>query len=549
MGKAGRAPTRVVCLGGGYAAAWLSRALRGAIRKGEVELTVVSRDNYHTFHGFIGEMLTGKIQPGQITSPARRVFPPAKFHCAEIEAVDVERRLVTTSRPLDGRETVLPYDHLVLALGSTDDLSRYPGLAEHAHKLKTYWDCFRTRNHLLSMMELAEHEADPVERRRLLTFVVAGGGYGGVEVAAELNDWARRLVRKEYPHVDPAEVRVVLVHAGDHVLPELKQVQPKLQAWAQRYLEGTELELRLNTRLAAATPEEVVLSSGERIPARTLINCAGTAAWPLLDTLPFPRDERGRLVCDAFTRVQGAENVWAAGDCAAVPHPKGGTAPPLGIWAMTVGRRVGLNILRQLRGRPLAPYGFTGLGDACSLGRGRAVAHVRGIRVYGFPAWLIWRAFLLYFVPSRDRKLRLVADWLLGPFIGRDVVNPRAEAPPTMQREIYEAGQTIVRQGDVGRRLYLVTGGEVEVVQEEAGREQVLATLGPGSHFGERAVFRNVRRTATVRARTRVELVSLGGHAAVTLAGEGALAPSLRETPRPGTMQVLDSHHVHESVR
>lgn len=525
-----------MCLGGGYAAAWLAKSLRGAIREGGVELTVVSRDNYHTFHGFIGEMLTGKIQPGQITSPARRIFPPARFHCAEIESVDVARRLVTTSRPLDGRQTVLEYDHLVVAIGSTDDLSRYPGLAEHAFRLKTYWDCFRARNHLLSMMELAEQEPDRLERRRLLTFVVAGGNYGGVEVAAELNDWTRRLVRKEYPHIDPADVRVMLVHAGDRILPELAQVQPKLQRWAERYLATTELEIRLETRVTAATPEEVVLSTGERIATRTLINCAGTAAWPLLDALPFPRDDRGRLVCDAFARVAGTDRVWAAGDCAAVPHPAGGTVPPLGIWAMTVGRRVGKNILRQLAGRPLQAYAFTGLGDACSLGRRRAVSHLRGVRMYGLPAWIAWRGFLLYFVPSWDRKLRLLADWLLAPLVGRDVVNPRAEEPPAMQRELYEPGQAIVRQGEIGRRLYLVTSGEVEVVhRDDGGAERVVAVLGAGSHFGERAVFRHVRRTATVRARTRVELVSLGGHAAVSLAAGGALVRELRETPRAGT--------------
>jgi len=534
------APTRVVCLGGGFSAIYLSRVLRPAIRRGEVELTVVSRENFHTFHGFIAEMLTGKLQPEQILSPARRMFPPARFHCAEIESVDLERRVVTTSRALDGKQFLLPYDHLVVGLGSADDNSRYPGLAEHALKLKTYWDCFRTRNHLLTMLELAEIEPDPAERRRLLSFVIAGGNYGGIEVAAELNDWARGLVKKEYRHVDPAEVSVTVVHSGDRILPELGAHQPKLQAWAQRYLVQCGVTLKCNTRVAAATADEVHLSSGERIQTRTVITCTGLAMPPLLDTLPFERDERGRLVTDEFARVRGQERIWASGDCAAVPHPDGGTCPPLAIFAMMVGRNIGENVLHTVRGQPLRPYSYVGLGDACTLGRRRAVGHVKGIRIYGFPAWLTWRAFLLRFVPTWDRKVRMLVDFLLWPVLGRDVVNPRIDLRTGMRRELFEPGQDVVREGDVGHRLFMILSGEVDVIRRDPdGRDAVVATLGPGSHFGERAVFQNVRRTATVRARSRVELVSLGRQEAATLAAAAPpLQDALRHTPRPGSVGV-----------
>jgi NADH:ubiquinone reductase (H+-translocating) len=390
-GRAGPTPPRVVCLGGGYVALFLVKALRRAVRRGEVDLTIVSRNNFHTFHGFVPEMLGNRIQAGQIISPARRLFSPARFHNAHVEAIDVGRRVVTTSRRLDGRQFELPYDHLVLGLGARDDLERYPGLAEHALTLTDYSGSLKARNHIIAAMEMAAIETDPRERARLLTFVVVGGGYGGVEVATELDDYLRGLTRRDFPTVAATEIRVVLVYSGDRLLGELEARQPKLQRWAERFIrERTGIELRPGRRVTAATPTDAVLDDGERLPTRTLISCTGTAQSPLFDTLPYDRDARGRLVTDVFVRVVGATDVWAGGDCAAVPHPRGGTNPPLAIFAMATGWRIGRNILRTIRGESPRPYRFTELGDACALGRRRAVAHVRGIRVTGFPAWLLW---------------------------------------------------------------------------------------------------------------------------------------------------------------
>jgi NADH dehydrogenase len=508
---------RIVCLGGGYAAMYLARRFKGAINRGEVEVTIVSRDNFHTFHGFVAEMLTGRIQPGQITSPARRIFPPAHFHNAEVESIDVKRKVIVTSRLLDGKQQEVEYDHLVLALGSVDDLSRYPGIAQHTLRLKTYWDCFKVRNHLLSMLEAAEIEEDPAERKRLLTFMIVGANFGGIEVATEMQDYFQKLARKEYPRIHPEEVRVICVHSGEQILPELGKSQPKLVRYAERVLASSGIEIKLKTRIAAATPEEAILDSGERVPTRTIISCAGNALSPLLDTLPYERDDRGRLITDENCRVKGTEDVWAAGDCAAVPHPKGGTCPMVAIFAMMAGKHIAANILRVVAGKSPKKFTFTGLGDACSLGRRKAVTHVKGIRVYGLLAWVIWRAFFIYFVPTWDRKIRIMFDWFITPFVGRDIVNMRMAEPYGMRREHYEPGQVIVKQGAVGQQVYVIFEGEAEVVRESPDGDQVLTRLGAGDHFGEVAVFERRRRTATVRALTRVELISLGQAEALAL--------------------------------
>jgi NADH dehydrogenase len=503
-------PTRVVCLGGGHGALKVAKKLRPAIRRGLVDATFIDRDNFAVFHGFIHEMLCGKLQPSHIANPARRVFPPANFHNAEIEKIDLDAQTVTTSRALDGRQYVLPYDHLVLMLGSNDDLSRYAGTAEHAQKLKTYWDCFKCRNHIIGMMEMAAIETDPIERRRLLTFIVVGGNFGGTEVASELQEYLQLLTKTEYPSIRPEEPKVILVHSGDRILPELRQHHEPLITWAEKFLATSGLEFRFNTKVAAATPEEVVLSSGERISTRTIISCSGTAPSPLLEGLALQRDERGRVMVDEYMRAVGRTNIWAGGDCAAVPHPKGGNCPPLAVYAMTQGQQIAKNIAATVEGKNLKPYRFTGIGDACSLGRRRAVAHIKGIRFTGLVAWIAWRLILLSFVESRDRKVRIFIDWLLWPILGRDAINIRMDEPYGIRRQHYEPGQEIIREGEIGRRMYIIWEGEVEVSHTGPSGREVLATLGRGQHFGEIAVFQDARRTATVHARTKVELLSVG---------------------------------------
>jgi NADH dehydrogenase len=218
-----------------------------------------------------------------------------------------------------------------------------------------------------------------------------------------------------------------------------------------------------------------------------------------------------------------------------VPHPQGGTCPPLAIFARTAGRQIAANIERGIEGRPLDPYRFAGIGDACTVGRRRAVAHLKGIRLTGVPAWVIWRLMGLSFVPLLDRKMRLVADWLLWPIVGRDLINVRSDESFGLTRQHYEPGQDIVRQGDIGHCLYVIWKGEVDVLRQTASGIERLATLGPGRHFGEVAVFERIRRTATVRARTPVEVLSIGRSESLALSALPSFSGQVRATPVSGS--------------
>lgn len=508
-------PTRILILGGGYVAIFACRALRKAINRGEVEVTVVSKENYHVWHGYVSEMITGRIAAGQILSPARRIFTPARVHVAEIEAIDLHEQQVITSRQLDGRQYKLEYDQLILALGSAEHLDAYPGLAEHGFRLKSYDDCFRLKNHILKMFEMADIETDPAERRRLLTFFVAGGGYAGTELAGELADYVRLLTNREYKHIRRDECRVVLVQSGPHILPELYGSKgsaagyagsfPKLVEFATRHLKRLGVEVMTETRVAYCTPNEVGLSDGQRIPTRTIVSAVGTKPAPILDGLPLPRGDRGRVATEPSMRVVGYENVWAGGDCAAVPHVSGGTCPPVGTYAMEMGTHIGKNILRQLGGQGIKPFTWPGLGQVVSIGGRTAVGEIKGIQFKGLLCWLMWRAISYYYFPSWDRKLRLLADWLIWPLVGRDIVEMSVDDGDDYEihNHIYQPGEIILEAGHVSRYIYLITEGEVEVVKASGER----AVMGAGSYFG--ATQRSRRMQETVVARGVVKAVTV----------------------------------------
>lgn len=505
-------------LGGGYVAIYLARASKRAIKAGDLRCTVVNRSNSQAFHGFVGEMVTGRVSPSHICSPARRLFPPAQVHVAEIQRIDLGNRVVTTARSIDGTRATLDYDQLVLCLGTVDRTEAYPGLAEHAYRLKTYPDCLRLRNHIIEMFELADIERDPEERRRLLTFFIAGGGYAGTEVAGEIADLARLLCKKEYPRLDREECRFVLVHPGPTILPELygrdgtgPEAHPKLVEFGMRRMSKLGVEVMTETKVAAATPNEVLLSNGERIPTRTIVSAVGTKMPPMVEALDLPKDERGRIITDEFLRVPGHDGIWAGGDCAAVPLPKvaQATCPPVAIYAMKQGHQLGKNLVRMVEGKGPEAFRFPGLGQGASVGRRSGVGELRGIEVTGFPAWLLWRLLLTYYFPTWDRRLRLMTDWLIWPIVGRDIVELRGVRSDEydIKHNVFQAGEVVAHEQRTGKYIHVIVDGEVEMLLHKDGSEEVLDTLGPGDHFGTR--WLESVELETARAKTTVRTVAL----------------------------------------
>ena len=378
-------PPRVVVLGGGYGGVYTALGLRKAARRGRIHLSLVSRDNFFLFQPMLAEVVSGSIEPPHIVNPIRRLCSHTSFYKAEVEAVDTEGRHVVIRYPGHTRFHRIPYDHLVVAVGISTDLSMLPGVAEHAFPFRTMGDALALRDHLIGSLERAEVEADLDERREMLTFVVAGGGYTGVEVAAEINDFVREAA-KSYTNVGNEDIRVVLLQGRSRILPELPE---DLARFAHRLLERRRVEIRTNTRIHGATAQNAILEDDTTIPTRTLVAAIGAAPCRLLDTAPWPRDSRGRLVVDETLAVQGHPDIWAVGDCAAIPDLRaGGTCPATAQYALREARHVARNILASIERKRQRPFSHRNLGVFVPLGRFSAAAQVMGLKVSGFLAWV-----------------------------------------------------------------------------------------------------------------------------------------------------------------
>jgi NADH dehydrogenase len=515
---------RVVILGGGFAGVYAALALEKALgARDDYEIVLVSKENYFVFQPMLPEVISGSIGLTDVVSPLRRLLPHTEIHVREVESVDLDRRVVVTAPGFLPHTHEIHYDHLVLGLGNVTDFRGLPGLPEHALPFKNLGDALNLRNHLIrALAEAAIERHDAELRRQLLTFVVAGGGFSGVEVVAELNDFVRG-VAPTY-HIDPREIRVVLLHSMDRILPEVAE---SLALFAQRLLVRRGVEVRLKTRLAAATGSEALLGNGEHIPTRTLVSTVPSSPHPLIDALSLPKSKNGRLEVDGRLLVRSTSNVWALGDCAMVPLPGEGFAPPTAQHAIREANVAAHNIVTSIRGGEPRTFAFKGLGKMGALGHRSAVAEVVGVRISGFLAWWLWRTIYLMKMPGWGRRLKVATSWTLDLFLPPELVNLRLGGSRGITREHFEAGQNIFKQGDVGDRLYIILSGEAEVHRRTEAGEMKLAKLGAGQVFGEMALVQQTARNATVRCVQAMDVLSLPKQEFAALA---AHLPDLRKS-------------------
>ncbi|MER5402944.1 NAD(P)/FAD-dependent oxidoreductase [Streptomyces sp. NPDC002599] len=439
---------RILIVGGGYVGMYtalrLQRQLKPELKRGEVEITVVSPDPYMTYQPFLPEAAAGSISPRHVVVPLRRVLDRCRIVIGEVRSIDHAKRTATlttlaTEEEGAGAEQIA-YDELVLAPGSVSRTLPIPGLADYAIGFKTVEEAIGLRNHVIEQMDIASSTRDPAIRDAALTFVFVGGGYAGVEALGELEDMARYTARY-YHNLKPEDMKWILVEASDRILPEVGE---EMGRYTVSQLRRRNIEVRLETRLNSCADRVAVLSDGARFPTRTVVWTAGVKPHPVLAATDLPLNERGRLKCTPQLTVDGASHAWAAGDAAAVPDvtaEPGKETAPNAQHAVRQAKVLGDNLAHTLRGEPLETYSHKYVGSVASLGLHKGVAYVYGRKLRGYPAWFMHRVYHLSRVPTFNRKARVLAEWTLAGLFKREIVSLGSLEHPRAEFELAAGGK------------------------------------------------------------------------------------------------------------
>ena len=412
-------PTKIVIAGGGFAGLYAAKYFeRRLARRSDIEVTLISRENFILFTPMLHEVAAGDLTPSDIVNPLRRILRHVKVVQADVQAVDLSARGVRCLAGVRNVELEVEFDHLLLCVGSESNFFDTPGVQDWSVTMKGLGDAALLHNRVLALLEEASLPGSDEERRRhLLTFVVAGGGFSGVETTGAVHDFVRDAIRF-YPSLSKDLVRVVVVQAGEFLLPELGE---GLGRYAQRKLSERGVEVINDVRVTGYNGSVVRLSDGRSIPATTLVWTAGVKMSQVIESLPL-RKERGRLLVDESLRVPGVIGLWSAGDCAAVPTGiTGQFHPPTAQHGMREAIIAAKNIEREIAGRPLKPFRFKTIGMLATVGHRAGVAMVFGLRFSGFIAWWMWRTIYLAKLPGLGKKLRVLMGWTLDLLFGREI--------------------------------------------------------------------------------------------------------------------------------
>jgi len=491
---------KVLVLGGGFGGVYAAKALE-RLGRGKLDVELVNANNYFVFQPLLPEVAAASIHSADAVVPLRQLLRRVQVRQAEIMGIDFDAKKVIVVQGTRRIPVDLTYDELVLALGTSVDLKRFPGLPEHALTMKDLADAHRLRTHVIGCLETADVTDDPEVKQSLLTFVVVGGGFSGVETVAEMRELVRRAL-KYYPNIKPEEIRVYLIEYANRILPTFPA---DLAEYATRRLQIHGIEVLTGVGTKSATGTAVELNDGRIIPTSTIVATIGNGPHRLVETLDLDM-HWARIKTDRYMRVPGRDNVWALGDAALIPlvdDPKedpADYATQTAQFAVREGRQLAANIIAKLNGTEMKPFAYTSKGSLASLGMSKAVADVYGFKLSGTLAWLLWRGFYLSFLPGFAAKLRVGVTWLLNSVMPPNIVQVQS-TPPATRYIHYRKGDRVFEPGMLIDGFYTVIRGafRLTIDNPESG-EHFEKVFEPGEHFGERVLLRSALRTGLVVA-------------------------------------------------
>ncbi|MBT4768992.1 MAG: FAD-dependent oxidoreductase [Rhodospirillaceae bacterium] len=495
--------TKIVILGSGFAGMFTAKYLRKYAPK-NIEIDLVNETNYFIFQPLLPEVAAGNITASDAVSPLRQLLSGVHIRQAKVRGMNFSKKTVSVIDNTQHIPVDLSYDHLVLALGQTVNLTRFPGVQEHAMTMKTLADAYRLRNHVINTLELADVTNVPTLKRKLLTYVIVGAGFSGVETVGELKDMIDRTL-KYYPNIKPEEIKIILVEYADRILQELPE---KLSTYAARKLEKRGIEIWLNTATKSASARIIEMEDGRIIETATFVATIGTAPSPLVNDLGL-KMQWGRIVVDGAMKVSGKENLWAVGDAALIPlgdkPPVEGEeqtyAAPTAQFAQREAKTLARNIIADINGKPMKNFDFKPMGSFASIGQHKAVAVIFGIKLSGTITWLLWRTLYLGMLPGLAAKVRVMLNWLLDHFFSRSTVQVQQVERPAVRNVRFSKGDVVFRPGMLADGFYTVLSGSFKLdIDDPDGGEPYQRVLEPGDHFGERVIFGEDLRVGHVTA-------------------------------------------------
>ena len=423
-------PIRVLILGSGFAGVEVLRRLQRKFRKKDnIDITLVSRDNFLLFTPMLHEVSSGTIEIRHIVTPVRAFIKKANFYEASIQSIDLHNKNVIVthkigkqSEPTPYDQHALEYDYLVIALGSETSFFGMDDIKRHSFTMKTVDDAIVLRNHVLNILEQASLEPEASDlRKSLLTFVVVGGGFGGVETVGELNDFVKETAREFYKNISISDIKIILVNSNDKILPELEE----LSSFALQKLKERGVQFIMNTHVKGATATTAKLDTGSVIPTYTLIWTAGVHPSKVISNLDCDHDKHHRIICNNYFELSGYEGkgVYALGDCASITDPHTGKPyPPTAQHAIRQGKVAAKNIISSIEGkRKKQKFDYKTKGMMAEIGKRTGVAELFGYKIHGFIAWWLWRTFYLSNLPTIKKKLKVMGDWTMDLIYKPDV--------------------------------------------------------------------------------------------------------------------------------
>ena len=492
--------TRVVIIGGGFAGAFTAKYLR-RYASPDWEIELINSTNYFVFQPLLPEVASGTISAPDAVTPLRHMLPGVKVRMADVVGVDRETQTVHFLQGSKRIPLSAGYDHLVMAIGQKTNLTHTPGFEEHSLRMRDLADAHELRNHVIQCLEHADVTEDAELKRRLLTFVVAGGGFSGVETIGELVEMIHRTL-KSYPNVQADQIRAVLVQRGQRILPELV---PRLGEYARRKLDARGVHILVGASIQSATATAVYLDDGSKIETQTLVTTVGNGPRPLVETLAL-KLQRGKVPVDEYLRVAGSTREWCLGDAALIPLSNDESeepeyAPPTAQFAVQEARCVARNIIATQTDKSLTAFAYRPRGSLASIGNYKAVAEVFGIRMSGLFAWLLWRGFYIGMLPGFSTRLRVALNWLFDYFLPRSIVQIENSGQPATQYRRYARGDVVYGPGQIVDGFYTIVSGHLESrIPGPVSGEDFVRILGHGEHWGERSLSGRFETQGTLTA-------------------------------------------------